>query len=108
MKCFLTTTVEVEIEYAFTPGQREIGPSLNDPGSPAEGPEINVSEVWLTDGNGKRILEINGQIKGWEMFEGLFSRDINKDLIAAGSEAYDDERDRAAEARADARRDERE
>ncbi len=105
MKCLLVTTIEVEIEYDFTPGSPERGPSYASGGEPAEGPEIDVSEVWLTDGNGKRLLEINGLIKGWEMFEGLFTRHIDERLIENGQDAFDDERDRAIDARAEARDD---
>ncbi len=104
LPCTYTTTIEVEIDYTFTPGTPERGPSYASGGEPAEGPEIDVQQVWLTDGNGKRLIDITSHI-GHEILVGLLGQDFEDNLGQHGQEAFDDARDAAMDARAEARRD---
>lgn len=40
--------VDLEVEFTYRAGRPIIWPSLNDPGEPAEGPEVEVERVsWL-------------------------------------------------------------
>ena len=92
MKLTYETMLEqIEIVYTMSPGY----PATYD--DPEESPEIEVSEVWLLDGNGNRVLDINPHIKGSSQFEALFGRNIYEHLIGSGEDAIADEKAAAAE-----------
>ena len=42
---------EVEVNATVAPGRPELRPSLNHPGEPAEGPDIEINDCFLKDTN---------------------------------------------------------
>lgn len=93
MKLIYETMLEqVEIVYTLTAGR----PATYD--DPAEGGDLEIEEVWLMDGNGHKVLDINPYLSG-AMFEALFGKDIYESLIRSGDDAIADEKAAAAEHR---------
>lgn len=86
---------DIVVTFDYTPGQREIGPSMNDPGSPAEPPEIEYGDITV-DGIPATSTQSDQIIES----DSIWQKCIDW--------AQDDEEDRradATDARADARRD---
>ncbi len=99
--------LSAEIIFTFTPGRPARGPSYASGGEPAEGPEIDVEEIWLLGIDGKRVVEINGLLKGHADFLALFGKHIEDRLIASAEDDVADAREAAAEARHEQAREDR-
>jgi len=104
MKRSYITTIEidVEIEYDFTPGQPEQGPSYASGGEPAAPAEVEVIDIHLLDSKGKRICTLPDMAEAgvWMMAGGW--DDV---LIEEAESSIEDEMAEDAERRAEARRD---
>lgn len=49
----------VEVDVSITPGRPETRPTMSDPGSPAEPPEVDYKAAWVVDAKGNRLCEFD-------------------------------------------------
>ena len=96
----------LEVDFSFTPGEPERGPSYDSGGEPASGPEIEIIavRVQLPPPKGAKSMTAEG---------GAWLEDTIQKALAEGgidmekfTDAVGDAEAEAAEARAEARRDE--
>jgi hypothetical protein len=87
---------QVEIVYTYSPGQTA---TYDDP---EEGAEVDIEEVWLMDGNGVRVFDINPHITGAH-FDALFGKYIYENLIRHAEDFIADQKAEAAEYRRESR-----
>ena len=88
------STGSFEIFYTYTAGRASTWLS------PAEEPQLEVEEVWVTDDDGAPIIDINSLLTN-DKFEALFGALIFDRLVEKAVNAEADERAAAAEYRRD-------
>ena len=105
MRCVYTTTIDVEVEYDFTPGRPERGPSYSSGGEPADPPEVEVVNIWVLGDKGNALFALHTMCLTQAVTKILLGKNYEDTLITNGGEAMADMADEAAERRADLRKD---
>ena len=106
MRCVYRWSIEIDVkvEYDFTPGRPEQGPSYSSGGEPAEPPEIEVVNVWAVDGDGKWLFSLPAPSA--DLLRRLLNdEEYQERLFDFAADAMAEMADEAAERRADLRRD---
>ena len=99
---FSLDDVDYEADVTVTAGRDATGPTMDGPGDPPEGAEIEINHIWLLI-KGKRELELPHDFEDYANVEKHLLNHGSDILEQAGNEAEDAKAD-AAEARADARK----
>jgi hypothetical protein len=84
--------VRVQVQFYFTPGCPETGPSYASGGEPETYPEIDTQRAWIVDDDDKHIGFLCAELRP------IFDEDVYHDLVASAAYQLTPDADAARDA----------